>query len=416
MGRKAVVNANSINNQRILYIDIFSGISGDMFLASLIDLGASINELIDFLRAIGINVSIGSKKTKRRSISSTIITLSPESQRQRFFTISDMIDFLNNFKASGNWDKKDTRFCIKDPHLLDTIIDDAVSILTILKEAENSVHGNQDAAGDAHIHELGAMDTIIDIVGASFLLRQLNISRCYASNVPIGRGAVLTGHGHYPVPAPAVSYMLQGIPVYGIDADEELITPTGIAILRRFACSYGKFPEMRIERVGYGAGTKDIKDIPNVLRLWLGTTAACSENEVIEIITVIDDIMPEIMPFVIERLFDKGAIDAYFLQAMMKKGRAGLELRVIAPVGMEEAIIDTIFLETTAIGLRIRRCSRISLSRECISVDTPWGKVRAKSVWYKGDKRIYPEFEEAKRISTLKGVPLIEVYRYISSL
>jgi len=378
---------------KILYCDAFSGVSGDMLLGGLLDLGVPLNKLQNAIDSLGLGVELKAEIVKRcglRGISVTVIehekTPPPIRDMNAFCQILDMANLSNDIKKK------------------------TLGVLQLLFHAEARVHGI--SVEKVRLHELGSIDTLIDIVGTVYCLDFLDIETIYSSSIPISSGWVNTHHGPMPVPAPAVSILMEGLPVHPTDVKLELVTPTGLALLKYFSKEFGSFPQMNVEKTGFGAGSRDIQDHPNLLRLWLGHSDQTGTHEVIELVTVIDDIPLEIIPHTIEKLLSKGALDAYMCPTYMKKGRPGVELKILSPIGLEHELMAVLFYETTTTGIRVEKRHRVTLPRRHTIVETPWGPIAAKEVTINNEKRAYPEFEDAKRVSVEIGIPLIEIYNF----
>jgi uncharacterized protein (TIGR00299 family) protein len=267
--------------------------------------------------------------------------------------------------------------------------------------------------GDVHFHEIGGIDSIVDIVGALLGLKLFGIEAVYASRIPVGKGFIECKHGILPLPAPATLELLKGIPIYPQNTEGELVTPTGIAILKNVAKDFGVFPEMKIESIGYGAGSRDLK-IPNLLRIWIGKTASCvkyGEDDVILIETNLDDMNPEFFGYTSEKLIEIGALDVFMTPIFMKKNRPGTLLSVLITPDKLEETQSIIFSETTSLGIRIQHIERKKLLREIITVDTLYGCIRVK-VGKIGEeiKNISPEYDDCKKIAVKEGIPLKIVY------
>ncbi len=297
-------------------------------------------------------------------------------------------------------------------------LDDAVTtrsaaVFTTLAEAEAKVHGI--AVEKVHFHEVGALDTIIDVVGTVIALHQMKAQKLISSPLPMGRGFVNCAHGRLPLPAPAVCEILQGIPVYGVEIQQELVTPTGAALVRTLAEEFGPLPPMTVSASGYGAGSHILpNDQPNLLRLITGYVQHVDESQIIEVIeTNLDDWSPEIFPFLCDRLFAKGALDVSLTSIQMKKGRPGFTLQVICSPFHSLDMKDIILTETSAIGLRFRKEDRQTLSRKEIILTTPWGELKAKKVETPSGPVVYPEYEECKKIAVRHHIPLQEVYNEV---
>jgi uncharacterized protein (TIGR00299 family) protein len=304
---------------------------------------------------------------------------------------------------------------IKASGLSPRVIDRSLNIFKLLGLAEAKVHGI--AIDKVHFHEVGALDTIVDIVGAVIGFEQLGITRAVCSPLPAGHGFVECDHGRLPLPAPAVCELLSGLPTYGVDLEQELVTPTGAALIRGLCDDFGAMPPMTVEKTGYGAGSQKLANgQPNLLRLILGTEQTVAEKQQVEIIeTNLDDWRSEGFPYLTELLFQRGALDVTLTPILMKKGRPGYTLQVITSSAYRQQIQETIFSETSAIGLRFRTESRRTLQRRHITVMTPWGNIMAKEVIGTDRVTIYPEYEECRKIADKYKVSLHEVYHEVQS-
>jgi hypothetical protein len=302
---------------------------------------------------------------------------------------------------------------IEESTLTEGIKETAQKIFFRLAEAEARVHGVE--IGHVHFHEVGGVDSIVDIVGTAICLDYLGITEVYASPLPYGSGFVETAHGRLPVPAPATAELLRGVPVHFDIGPGERVTPTGAAIVTTLARAFGTPPAMRIEKVGCGAGSKEFPDIPNVLRLVLGEKSADIQKEEIQVIeTHIDDMTPELLGYLMERLLAAGALDVAFSPLQMKKNRPGSKLTILATRDKLEELARLVLTESTAIGVRHYPAERITLERSLEERETSLGKVRVKVIRDNGVLlRVAPEFEECRRIAEEKGLPLLEVYRLI---
>jgi uncharacterized protein (TIGR00299 family) protein len=266
-----------------------------------------------------------------------------------------------------------------------------------------------------HFHEVGAVDSILDIAGVAFCLEYLKIEKIFASPVPLGRGFVRTEHGMIPLPGPATSILLSGVPIYGSAFERELVTPTGAAILATMVQSYGPIPPMTLISTGYGAGADLADEPPNLLRVWLGhEKSALPARDLLVIETNIDDMNPELYNYVSEKLFALGALDVSLVPVQMKKNRPGVLLRVLVEPAMETAAAEMILCETTTLGIRVQEVRRIELPREEKTVPTVFGPCRIKLVVLpNGSRRLIPEYEECRRIAEETGTPLPDVYDLI---
>jgi uncharacterized protein (TIGR00299 family) protein len=278
-----------------------------------------------------------------------------------------------------------------------------------LGEAEAAIHGV--ALDKVHLHEVGALDSIIDIVGTVYALEALGIEHCIASPLNVGSGSVRTAHGLYPVPAPATVRLLEGAPIYAGERQAELVTPTGALLVTAYASSYGSVPAMRVSRTGYGAGTRDFPDTPNVLRVLIGEShVSDTAGSVVVIEAEIDDMNPQIFGVLMDRLLASGALDVFYTPIQMKKNRPGTLLTVIAPPDARERLTSVVFRESTTIGVRYREMLRECLDRETVTAETAFGAVRMKVARRNGEVlNVSPEFEDCARIAVERGVPVKDV-------
>ena len=262
-----------------------------------------------------------------------------------------------------------------------------------------------------HLHEVGALDSIIDIVGTVYALEALGVKRITASPLNVGSGMIRSAHGLYPVPAPATTRLLQGAPIYSGLQTVELVTPTGAVLITAYAESYGPVPPMRLARVGYGAGSRALPDTPNVLRVLIGEAdSTAPSHRVVVIEAEIDDMNPQIFGVLMDRLLADGALDGFYTSIQMKKNRPGTLLSIIAPPGARERLTSTVFRETTTIGVRYREMERECLDRETVTVNTPFGQVAIKIARRNGTlMNALPEFEDCARIAAESGRPVKDV-------
>jgi uncharacterized protein (TIGR00299 family) protein len=262
-----------------------------------------------------------------------------------------------------------------------------------------------------HLHEVGALDSIIDIVGAVYAMEAIGVDRVVSSPLNVGGGTVRSAHGLYPVPAPATALLLKGVPVYSGRQHVELVTPTGALLVTGYADAFGAAPAMRLEKIGYGAGSRDLPDTPNVLRVLVGESASDAPSHAVVVIEAeIDDMNPQIFGVLMDRLLSDGAVDVFYTAIQMKKNRPGTLLTVIAPVDARERLTSVIFRESTTIGVRYLEMSRECLDREVVPVDTPFGPVRVKVALRDGVMlNASPEFDDCARIGRERGVPVKDV-------
>ena len=285
----------------------------------------------------------------------------------------------------------------------------AKAIFGRLAEAEATVH--ETPIEQVHLHEVGALDSIIDIVGTVYALDRLGLDRIVASPLNVGSGSIRSAHGLYPVPAPATTRLLQGAPIYSGPQQTELVTPTGALLVTAYADSFGPLPPMRLQRIGYGAGTRDCHDTPNVLRVLIGESDTAGPSHLVVVIEAeIDDMTPQIFGILLDRLLGEGALDVFYTSIHMKKNRPGTLLSIIAPPGSREQLTAMVFRETTTIGVRYREMERECLDRETVTVETPFGPVRVKIARRNGEvMNTSPEFEDCVRIAAARGRPVKDV-------
>lgn len=309
---------------------------------------------------------------------------------------------------------RDIRKLITQSALSDPVKKQSLRAFESLAQAEAQVH--HCSVDDVHFHELGGLDTIVDIVGAALGLEWLRVGKGLASEIPLGKGFVPCAHGRLPVPAPATMALLKGVPVYGTGVPYELVTPTGAAIVTTFADGFGPLPNMKIHRIGYGAGARVLEAMPNMLRIVLGETEpAIAKDHVSVIETNIDDMNPEIFGFVMEKLFEDGALDVIWLPVFMKKNRPGTMIQVICGDRDKDRLVHRLLSETTAIGVRHYRTERTKLPRKLKTVSTTLGNVQIKEVAGPEDRvSMVPEYEACKRIALEKNLPLKVVYETIA--
>jgi pyridinium-3,5-bisthiocarboxylic acid mononucleotide nickel chelatase len=373
---------------RTAYFDAFSGLSGDMIAGAMLDAGADfagLKSLVDALHLPGCNLS-----TRRKSLSGIealkfeVEVSEPQPERRL----------------------REVRSIIEDAGITAKIASNAIRVFELLAEAEAKVHHT--TPEQVHFHEVGAVDSIVDIVAASWGFDQLGITEVLVSALPLGTGFAKSRHGVIPVPAPATVELLAGFPVRLNDGFSEMVTPTGAAVLKAFAHPAPGPLQFDIERIGYGAGSKDFADRPNVLRLLLGHRGGDFEaDELLEIAANIDDLNPQVYDHVAERLFAAGARDVTITATIMKKGRPGVILSVLAEPALREQIATIMFAETSTIGIRFHPVSRFKLPRRMLSVDTRFGPIRVKlSGVGSSPFTITPEYEDCHRAALEHQIPL----------
>ncbi|MFK8115376.1 MAG: nickel pincer cofactor biosynthesis protein LarC, partial [Rubripirellula sp.] len=384
---------------RIAYFDCLSGISGDMTLGALVDLGADIGVIESAVQSMGLpEISITSETVKKcgfRAIK-VHITHPPEHAHRHLHHITDMIDGADSIEPEAK--------------------ELAKRIFQQVAEAEAKVHGT--TLKKVHFHEVGAIDSIADIVGTAVAMHSLKIDSVIASPVPTGTGSITIAHGRVAVPAPATAELLCGIPIAASDIEAELTTPTGAAILKACAVGFGPVPAMTVEAVGYGAGTMDLEGQANVLRVMVGELngelsamhSELEEDRVVVLETNIDDSTPERLSDCANRLLMAGALDVYQTPCVMKKGRAGIVLTAIAPCGKVKSLETIIFQHSTSIGVRRYEANRTKLPREAKTVATRFGDVRGKVLSLTANEhRFTVEDDDARRLATEHGTTTEEI-------
>ena len=380
------------------YFDCFSGISGDMIIGALLDLGLDINFLDKELKKLNLkNYEIQSKKIVKNGIAATKFDVS--------------IKHEHNHEERN---LKEINEIIKKSKLDNEIKNTIKKIFLKIAIAEAKVHNKP--VDKIHFHEIGAIDTIIDIAGAVIGFKKLGIDRIYCSKLNVGTGFVEFSHGKWPVPAPATAKILRNVPIYNNNIEAELVTPTGAAIITALASGFGEMPAMKVEKIGYGAGTKELEQ-PNVLRVFLGELDNMKNDTINIIETNIDNMNPEIYPYVIERLMENGALDAYLTNIIMKKGRPAIKLTVLSEMKDTDKLCNVIFDETTTLGVRILIAAKKKLDREIKTIKTKYGNVGVKISKLKNEvKNIMPEYEDCVKIAKNRKIPLKEVYEEVKKL
>jgi uncharacterized protein (TIGR00299 family) protein len=374
---------------KIGYFDCFAGASGDMVMASLFDVGMSEGDLRRSLSKLGIEgIDIHIDEVMRKGIRAKSFSFRPAAKpEQRTF--------------------KDIACMIEASDLSEWVKDRSMAAFGYVADAEARIHAVK--RDDVHFHEVGALDSIVDVVGTFTAIQCLGLEAVYASPLALGGGYVDCQHGRIPVPAPATLEIAKGLPVRGWQVAGELTTPTGAAILKACASGFGPLPAMRLTQVGYGSGTRDLEEIPNVIRLIVGETADYDIDRVTQIETNIDDMNPEFFTHIYEALFGLGALDVWVEHILMKKGRPGFLLRVLADRDVVQRICDYILAETTTAGLRLLEIERLKLPREMMEVTTRFGPVKVKVFDLGSRKRCAPEYEDCLRIARSKGITVGDV-------
>ena len=397
---------------KLLYLDCFAGISGDMFLGALLDLGVSIDTLRTELEKLQLKeYRISSHRAIKQNIAATKFDIT-------VFEGPAIPPFTPAMKVAIHKHRGYTEIAamIEKSSLSQRVKGRALQVFHRIGEAEAKIHGIP--LEKIHFHEIGAVDSIVDIIGVCIAIELLGVDEIHASPPRLGSGFVETAHGRFPVPAPATLELLKGIPVQSSNEPFELVTPTGAALLAEFCTKFGPLPAMSIEKIGYGAGTRDLEKTPNVLRAVLGDAATASsqatdETDSVTVIeTNIDDMNPQLFSDVIERLLTAGALDVFLTAVQMKKNRPGTLLTVLCESHAAESLSDLILTHTTSFGVRVQEVRRRKLAREIVKVKTKFGEIEVKVGRLHG-KIISrsPEFESCKRAAAASQVSVKEVYR-----
>lgn len=400
---------------RIAYLECFSGISGDMFLGALVGAGVSSALLENTVAALDLGARLEISRVVRGGISATKVHVWVDGEkdlpREEYWKRRER----EHSHGEGHEHQhgrglSEVRQIISGAALSDSVKKTATAIFEALGAAESKIHGVP--IGSIHFHEVGAVDAMVDIVCAAVGAEALAVDEIVCSPLNVGGGTVKCAHGTFPVPAPATVELLKDAPVYSSGVQAELVTPTGAAIVKTLADRFAAFPEMKIEKSGYGAGSRDFPGHPNVVRLTVGeaasTLAAKTASEVITVLEAnLDDLNPQVFGYVMDRLLAEGALDAFGMPVQMKKNRPGMVLTVLCKVEEADKLTQIIFAETTTLGVRRRQEMRQTLARRWESVHTPWGDVRIKIASMNGTVTNYaPEYEDCRRIAAEHRVPL----------
>ncbi|MGE4650708.1 MAG: nickel pincer cofactor biosynthesis protein LarC [Myxococcota bacterium] len=378
----------------LLHLDCFSGIAGNMFLGALIDLGLSRRVLAADLQGLDLPHRLVVRGVRRAALAARYVEVRAVGARA----------------AGGSRKHREIVRVLRGARLDADVRARALAIYEALAEAEARVHGVP--VDKVHFHEVGAVDAIVDVTGAAIGLSRLGIGRVSASPVALGGGRVESDHGTLPLPAPATLELLRGIPTVPAHVEWETVTPTGAAILRCLVDDYGPLPAMTPQAVGYGAGNERPGPMPNVLRAVLGHASHLGADRVLTLETHLDDLVPEHFDYLMERLFEAGALDVSLQHLQMKKNRPGFLVRVIARPAQRMQLAGLLLAESTALGVRVTESDRVLLPREVRRIQTPFGRVAVKfAVDPEGRVIASPEYEACKRAARKHGVPLREVVR-----
>jgi len=389
---------------RLLHLDLFSGIAGNMFLAALLDAGLSRRELVADLAGLKLEHSLRVQKVRRGALTARYLEVRVPARRRKPKSSAD-----HHHHQHGRTYAEVVK--VLEGAALDAAVRErALAIFEALGRAEAKVHGI--ALEQVNFHEVGAVDAIVDVTGAAIGLARLGIDRVTASPVALGEGSVETEHGRLPLPAPATFELLRGIPTVPAHVRWETVTPTGAAILRSVVDSFGSLPAMTVESIGHGAGDERKGPMPNVLRAVIGRSAGSAADRVVCLEANLDDFIPEHFDHLMERLLEAGALDVSVQHQQMKKNRPGFLVRVLARPSDRLALARILFEDSTAIGVRATESERIVLAREARRVGTPYGRIRIKRVRDDaGRVSVSAEYDDCKRAARRAGVPLRDVVR-----
>lgn len=384
------------------YFDCFSGISGNMTVGAFLDMGVPLKWLQDQLSGLSLDgFSLSTDTIFRHGI------------QARHFQVHGQGDSIHR-----HYD--DIKLILEKSPLSSNARQTSLAIFDQVADAESRIHGVEKAK--VHFHEVGAIDSIVDIVGTALCLEYLGIDTIFSSKIPLGNGFVDCQHGTLPIPAPATMEILKDVPVYGTGITSELVTPTGAAIIKGLARDFVDMPLMTIEKIGYGAGSRNLPNRPNLLRVVTGQMHALSaentekllEDTVVLVETCVDDMNPEIFGYLMDRLFDDGALDVYWIPVFMKKNRPATLIQVVCDMDKRNPVINRILSETTSTGVRFQPIQRAKLMRETVTVSTTFGDVLMKKITAPDGKiRLVPEYESCKKIALSHKIPIKNVYEII---
>ena len=377
---------------KFLYFDASSGASGDMILGALLDLGASRTQFLEKMAALGLPVDIRISSVRRAGLRGLKADVRVKKGKE---------------SPPRHW--RDIEAFIWKSPLSDSVKANSLAVFGTLFKAEARVHGEKFET--VHLHEAGADDALIDVIGSSYLAEALGVGRVFCSPLNLGTGWVRSAHGVLPVPPPAVAEILRDAPVYSAWADEELVTPTGAAILSTWAEAFLPFPEISYTRIGHGAGTRDFRGLPNILRVFYGEEKEFrAEKRVYQVETNLDDSSPQVLAHALEKALRLGALDAFLTPVTMKKGRLGTKLTLLADTAKMEALIESVFRETSSIGVRYFPVERRVLGREIRKVRVLGEPIGIKvAVLGESEVNVQPEFSDCLKVADKKGLPVKRV-------
>jgi uncharacterized protein (TIGR00299 family) protein len=382
-----------MKQKRIAYLDCFDGVSGDMLLGALLDLGLPAEVLDQGWRQMGLKgVEIKHQRVQRGGMTGLQVQVR-EQGKSSIKNYGEMRKVIDNSALPGK---------IKELGL---------KILLRLAQAEAVIHGVK--VDEVHFHEIGCIDTLVDAVGAALGIAHFGWETIVCSPLPMGRGFVEAGHGRLPLPAPATVALLKGVPIVPATVEGETVTPTGAAIVTTLATGFGPLPQMEVTGIGYGAGARDPEGMPNLLRIIHGKQVEEKAEGIWVLEADVDDMIPELLPYLIQLLLKEGALDAAVIPIQMKKGRPGFTIRCLVTVAKREELAQLILRESTSIGIRMYPAERIILDRKVQEVETKYGTIKLKVAFDQEGKviNLMPEFESCRQAAEEKGVPLKEVYQ-----
>jgi len=385
--------------KKIAYLDCFSGISGDMLLGSLLDAGLLFKDLQAALNSLSLTgFKLEVRREPRNNITGTRLLVSLDQGKQ------------------PSRDFKSIREMIQRGELSDNVKNKSISVFDLLAEVEGKIHTCPKE--DVHFHEVGAVDSVIDVVGAVYGMERLEIDTLTVSQLPLGSGFVDSSHGRIPIPSPATVSILKDVPVFDSGVKCEMVTPTGAALVKVLADSFGNIPPMVVKKTGYGVGTRELADRPNLLRIIIGEHELEDQIETIALLeTNLDNMLPEGLGYLMERLLDAGALDVTFIPVQMKKNRPGVQIQVMARPDNRDLLMEIMFRESSTLGVRFFYNQRKVLKRSFREEDSPWGRLQIKEVINNdGTLTLAPEYEACRKIARMNNIPLKKVYDWVLSL
>ncbi len=381
---------------RVAYLDCFTGVSGDMFLGALIDAGLPFDALAKAVETLPVDgYTLDVKKETRNHMIGTKVIIDVDTGKQHARQLSDIRQIIQSAQLNRNVKEK------------------SIEVFEKLAIEEGKIHGC--LSENVHFHEVGAVDSIIDIVGTVFGIDFFGISSLSVSSLPLGSGFTHSMHGRIPVPSPATIAILKGVPVFDSGLEYEMVTPTGAALVKILGDSYGSMPPMTIDTIGYGAGSRELPDRPNLLRILIGEDQSEPQNETVVILeTNLDDMNPEWLGYLMDKLFEAGSLDVVFCPIQMKKNRPGILVQVMGKPQHLDILMDILFRESTSLGVRYRYSQRRVRKGKLFKITSPWGKMTVKKATLSdGAAYLVPEYDECCRIAENENIPLKEVYAWV---